>query len=540
MIARSFRLVLVVLALVVRTVSAAPALFEHKDERVGFKMQTPREWKEIPTSSDERWIVGKYLSSKENFAGSKQGTASYAPTMLMSAFVKEDATERTKVEIKTKDGKKEAIIEIDSPYKNYKEFLAARMQGVGFYLTEEKEITSSEIAVTTLEHTIEPRGSDVRARIVTWIYHIPDVDVAVEFICLDSAYDKLQPEVQRCFKSFRTIPRTAGNLAGASTGGRALTFLELDDLTPEERKSRRTAMEREAHTRAKASLPDDWVVKQMGRFLVLNHADERYAKKVVEHAEAVLKYLESTFSFIGTGEYVRAPIIRICKDQDEEAAFRSDTTANFTSLEVVIHKDTAGASGYELYSLGAGILRVWLIDRDRDFYFSQPPWLMFGLRDLIGQLRSKSGKIVVTTDHWDREVMRNAARDGKLHTAREILAMTSEDFESYVNVAEASALAAFLVRGEGLSNKKFKDLFPVYVKHVRDIARGIEAESQGDDDGSGDAESEEAENDQYKERQQTFKRAEKRLLEESMTLTFKHWSDADWKSFEAAYRESVD
>lgn len=539
MIARSFRLVLVVFALVARTVSASPLLLEHKDERVGFKMQTPRDWKEIPTSSDERWIVGKYLSSKENFAGSKQGTASYAPQMLMSAFVKEDEKETIRVKA-GEDGKREAVIEIDSPYKNYKEFLKARMSGVGFYLTDEKETIVDDIKVTTMEHTVEPRGSEIKGKIVAWIYHVPDVDVAVEFMCLETAYDKLKPEFIRCFKSFRPIARTAGNLAGASTGERSLSLIELDKLKPEERKLRRTASEREAHKRAKDALPSDWTAKQMGRFLVLNHADERYAKRVVEHAEAVLKYLDETFGFIGTGEYVRAPIIRICKDREEEAAFHNSTTNNFTSIEIVIHKDDAGSTGYEMWNLGANLLRVWLIDRDRDFYFSQPPWLAFGLRDLVGQLRSKSGKIVLTADLNDREVLRNAARAGKVHTAREVMSMSSEDFKDYVNVAEASALAAFLMRGEGLTNKKFKDLFPAYVKNMRDVARAIDKEGESEEDDSGDAESEEDEDEQYKNRQQVFKKSEKRLLEESLELTFKHWTPADWKIFEDTYRKSID
>lgn len=540
MIARFAHLTFVTLAILSRTALAAPALFDHKDERVGFKVQTPRDWTEIPTSSDERWVVGKYLSSKENFAGGKQGTASYAPTMLMSAFVKEDAKERFKIEVKGgADGKKEAVVEIDSPYKNYKEFLAARMQGVGFYLTDEKETTSADIPVTTLEYTIEPRGSEIKARIVAWVFHVPDVDVAVEFTCLDTAYDKLRPEFTRCFKSFRTIARTAGNLAGASTGGRSLSLVDLDSLTPEERKARRTAMEREAHTRAKDAIPSGWTAKQMGRFLVLSHTEERYAKRVVEHAEAVLKYLDDTFGFIGTGEYVRAPILRICKDEAEESSFRSDSTTNFTSLEVVTHKDEGGATGTELWSVGVQLLRIWLIDRDRDFYFSQPPWLQFGLSDLVGQLRSKGNKIVVTTDLWYREAIRNAAREGKVHSARELLSMTSEDFTNRLNIVEASALASFLVSGEGLNSKKFKGLFPVYVKNVRDVARAIDAESKKDDK-SGDAENEAAEDAQYKERQQTFKKEEKRLLDESMSLTFKSWSATDWKTFEDAYRQFVD
>ena len=46
--------------------AAAHAAADHKDARLGFKIQTPRDWTEIPQQVDERWVVAKFLSDKLN------------------------------------------------------------------------------------------------------------------------------------------------------------------------------------------------------------------------------------------------------------------------------------------------------------------------------------------------------------------------------------------------------------------------------------------------------------------------------------------
>ena len=113
-------------------------------------------------------------------------------------------------------------------------------------------------------------------------------------------------------KSFEEIERTEGSIVqDASTSG--IVEIELGELTPEERMKRRQAREREAHQRAQAGLPEDWEVIEEDLFLVLNHADDKDADKLVEQGEAVFRWCEKTFPYlIDDTDYLRKPILRIC------------------------------------------------------------------------------------------------------------------------------------------------------------------------------------------------------------------------------------
>lgn len=572
MIARSFRLAFVVLALVVHTASAAPVPLEHKDERVGFKMQTPREWTAIPQSTDERWIVGKYLAHKSDFYTEKGGgwTAEHRAEMQMIAFVADGAKERFKLQEKVgRDGKREVIVEIDSPFKNYKEFLAKRYSGGGFYLSDEKESKVGDVPVTCLEYKVERMSQEGPKRLITWIYHVPDVDLAVQFECLESALPKLNTELQRCFKSFKTIARTAGNLAEVSTPGRTLSFKDLEELPPEERKLHRTAMEREAHKKATAGTPEGWTAKKFGRFLVINHTDDKYAKQLTDNAEAVLNWLDDTLPFVGKDEYVRAPILRIYKNFDELQSFAKDAEWSPANLEIVTYQDHAGTLGYSMKMVNQQVMRLWFYDRDLDLSLTLPPWLSAGLRELVGNLRSKGGKVEFLTNQWIRDSLRDAKRKGRTSSPREIVTMGSESFrDDAVHVREACALVAFLMKAEGPTAKKTKDLLAEYLRHVKSTARAIDAEEEaekkekkekpaatdgdaaaGGDDAKDEEEeqedeeeddSEEEEEKRYKQRQQAWKLLERRLLDESFRLTFGAWKEEDWETFDTAYEKFID
>lgn len=518
---------------------------EHTDERIGFKIGTPRGWTAIPLRVDERWIVAKYLSDKTDRWNNEQGwTIEHRPEMHAIAFVSEAIKARPKVTKKeNKKGETEILVEYESPFKDYKDFMARRYTGGGYHIASEEETKVGDVSVTALEIKVERLSNDGPKRIVTWIYHVPDVDVAVHFECLEDAYDKLKPEIQRCLRSFRPIARSGGALFEASTPGRRLTFLDLDEMTVEERKVQKVAMEREAHEKAAANVPDGWTAKKMGRFFVVNHTDDKYAKRVVEQAEAVWQYLEANFAFIGPGEYVRSPIIRICKDYDEEKTYytgRGDATWN--NLEIFTHKDYGGSQSWEMEWVNRRVAMLWFEDRDRTLYWSFPQWLDAGLEEMLGRARSKNGRIDFKSDDWDREDVREAAREGRALAPRALMNMSGEDFfQDYLNRQQAAALVGFFLTGSAAKNKQTKDLLTTYLKNLKSVVDAVEKEeeSASGKKKDGDPKTEDEEDEAFKNERQAWQKREKRVMEETWHKTFGAWSDSEWKRFEDVYFKAI-
>jgi hypothetical protein len=526
-------------------VAAPRAIADHTDERVGFRIGTPRGWSSIPLRVDERWIVAKYLSDKSDHWNDESGwTVDHRPEMHAIAFVSEAIKARPKVTKKeNKKGETEILVEYESPFKDYKDFMARRYTGGGYHIASEEETKVGDVSVTTLEIKVERGSREGPKRIITWIYHVPDVDLAVHFECLEDAYPKLKSEFQRCLRSFRAIPRSGASLFEASTPGRRLTFLDLEELTPDERKVHKAAMEREAHEKASANVPDGWTVKKIGRFLVINHTDDKYAKKVVEQAEAVWQYLEANFAFIGPGEYVRSPIIRICKDFDEEKTYytsQGDWTWN--NLEIFTHKDYGGSNSWEMEWVNRRVAELWFEDRDRTLYWSFPQWLDAGLDQTLGQARSKNGRIDFKSDAWDREDVREAAREGRALAPRELMNMSGEDFfQDYVHRQEAGALVAFFLTGAASKNKQTKDVLTDYLKNLKSVVDAVEkeADASAGKKKDGEPKTEEDEDEAFKSERQAWKQREKRIMEEVWHKTFSGWTDFEWKRFEEIYFKAI-
>ena len=92
-------------------------------------------------------------------------------------------------------------------------------------------------------------------------------------------------------------------------------------MTQPERTAYRKEKEAKLHRDAIESLTDGWKHKKIGRFLVLIHGDEKFAVRVAKQADAIWTWLDKAFPFFGENEYIPRPIIRVCKDYTEEAAF---------------------------------------------------------------------------------------------------------------------------------------------------------------------------------------------------------------------------
>jgi len=64
--------------------------------------------------------------------------------------------QRAKVtEREKKDGTKEVLIEFDSPYKDYKDYLTRRYTGGGWFVDKQEEIKLGELTATCYEIKVE-------------------------------------------------------------------------------------------------------------------------------------------------------------------------------------------------------------------------------------------------------------------------------------------------------------------------------------------------------------------------------------------------
>ncbi len=374
-----------------------------------------------------------------------------------------------------------------------------------------------------------------------------DVDVAVQFEVLQDAYPKLQSEVQRCLKSFKSVKRSGEALVEASTSGSRFSYLELDKMPPEERTKRRQGMERDSHERATKTAPDGWVVKKMGRFLVINHSDERFAKDIVERAEAVWDWLDGAFPFIGPKEYVRAPIIRICKDDKEyNAFFKSSDYFSYNDIEITAYNDNGGSTSWQLENVNRQVLDVWFLDKDRDLYWAFPGWLTTGLDKVVASIRVKAGKVDFVTDSSTRDETREMMREGRSSPVKEILTMSGRSFwEKWENYYQASSLVMFFVDGTASRSKRTKDLLPEYMRALKAVAEDIRKEKlakkeAGKDAASKKPQTEEEEAGWFREQRDALKDSDQRLPTETFQRTFVGWTIATGPEFQDAFQKSID
>jgi hypothetical protein len=280
----------------------------------------------------------------------------------------------------------------------------------------------------------------------------------------------------------------------------------------------------------------------MGHFFVLNHADEKFAKRVVDQGDAVWGWLDDTFGFIGEGEYVRTPILRICKDYPEyKAYFKGGNAWSRSEFEIVAYQDDGGSESWMCKLVNGYVLDFWLWNRDRTIALSMPGWLGVGLSNLVQNLHVKNGKVTFRRDDWDRDEVREAARTGKTTDAKEIFVMSGEAYwQDYVKSQEAGQLVDFLAARGGAKDRRTKDLLPAYMRNLQAVVAEVTKEEEA---AGGKVakkpKTEEEEDAWFKEARQGMKKKEQRILEDTFKRTFADWKDSDWKAFEASYDKAV-
>ena len=518
----------------------------HKDERLGFTIQTPKDWAAVATNVDERWVVGKYLADKSSFWTDKSTgfTAEHKAEMQMIAFVTDAIKAKYKVtESETKDGK-ETRIQFLNPYKDYKDFLTKRYQGGGWFVDKETQDKVGDVPVTIYEIKVEKGSNEGPKRITTWIYHVADMELAVQFECLEGAYAKLQGEFQRCLRSYKTIKRNGDAIAEASTGGPEVRMSENSkEMTPEDRKKERQVLEKRAHDQAMKTSPEGWTAKKMGRFLVVSHTDEKFAKNVVEHCEATWKWLDQNFAFIGDKEYVRAPILRLCKDWNEYKSFVTEGDANWSNIEIAAFNSQDGSNGDAMQFVCRAMFEHWIGDRDWRLRIEMPYWISYGFGDEMGSAIVKQDKLEFRNVDRVHDFMRELVRDHKNISARDLMSNDDDKFwQDWHNADQAQALVSYFLVGPGAKDPKTKDFLTTYIKNLQGVLADIHAEDKKkaeSDKGDKEAKTEEEEDAAVKSKGKQREKRLKEVVDKTLDKTFQGWTADDWKRLEDAYLKFI-
>jgi hypothetical protein len=254
----------------------------------------------------------------------------------------------------------------------------------------------------------------------------------------------------------------------------------------------------------------------------------------------VLDWLDVTFAGMGDKEYVRAPVLRICKDWEEYRAFHKDSDWSWDDIEIVTYDDQGGSTSDSMKYVISSLTDIWFKDRDRDLALGMPMWLRNGISDLMEQANVDKGKLEFRTDYWIKDDVREVLRSGKALSPRQIMTMDGESFwKDYVNFQQGSALVSFLATGPAAKSKVSKDFLPSYLRALKSVLGEIKAE---EDKAGGKKQkaptSEEEEDNQLKARRDGFKKDQKRILEQTLERAASGWSGDDWKKFEDLYFKS--
>lgn len=546
-------------ALVALVASPSPAQELLNDAKLGFKLKAPTGFTKVPLKPEEEWIVARWISDRAYFQSDKSG---FSPSdgqkveLNVIAFPSDKVKSRVQEEKSGTGESSKTTIVVKNPFKDYRDYLNrtynADNQG-GFYVAKEDKAEVEGIAAEVLEIKVEKLTFGGPRKIVTWIFKNDDVDFAVQFEMVENAWAKLKGDVTSCMRSFRRIAKDASGASGPAPSTRD-PYEDTSDLSPAQRAARRRDSEKQSQEKFVKNLTEGWTAKKYGRVFVLSHVDEKYAAKVAENANAVLDYLDANLGYVGPGEYVRAAVIRICKDSDEMRVYdkggRSGGVAIITTgegrprfffdREITTYKDTNGVGYRWGDSTLSDVAEHWVRERDEDLYQEMPAWIQLGLTHVFGMSRSKGGKLEFYNDSDERVTLSQAVHAGKLAKIQDLVKMDQETlWNDRSHSDECAAATRFLLTGP----KKAKDALQAYVAAIGKIARREEEERKKSLHSSGgDAKPKTVEEEDAKYKEENTKRrdAAKIHLEEVYAAAFGTWSDGDWKAFQSAYEKSFD
>lgn len=525
-----FRVLSPLLALAGLTL-ATPAQGLHKEEALGFEFRPPRGWKQIPIRPDESFMVAKYRSDDvERAVDPKTGKQlTHVPEVWVVALLD------SKV-----DGVPEQETRGGTRYKDFQDFLQANYPH-GFFVEEESSSDHRGVPVTEFSIRVEADIDVLERRIVARVYDVEVGQIALSYEVIEDAYREHRSDIDRMLKSFNAIPRS-GTI---QLGVRDSTFLsssELEEMTPAERKEKKIEAQRAEWENMVAALPEGWDSGEFEGVLVVTHADKKFTRAVAEHVNAVYGWLEDAFPDVGSGEYARRPIVRICDSQEEERAFRDGSGTYWVYGTHLVTHEARRDESWEWEYIGARALEIWFRERDPELYATLPSWLAVGLREVTSSATSKRGKLEFGMGDREKMMRGDLPKADELMDLQELFALTTEELnefgerDNWKPWFQCVAATRFFVDSGG---KRYQVMLADYLKNLRAALDSFEEQDKEAMKDRKRPENEEEEAALRKEIEDLIKRRERELIDQATEATFGEWDRGDWLSLQRAFSRSM-
>jgi hypothetical protein len=542
--ARAFALVALGFGVIAASPRAARAE-PYKDEKLGFSINAPAKWKRLPLAPDEKWIAASFSGDRE-FEVSDPKTSSYdrhRPQLDVVILPKSETEKKGGVTVtETDEGK--AISLNKAEYKDFKDYLdktAQRFGDGGYFFSEPgKESKFGTMKVMFYEITFDKLANAPKKR-WGWAFYADDAIYGVTGDALIKFEDKVRPDIEAAFRSFKIFAHSAA-LGNAATGqGGDITIVDkTKKLTPAEKKKKREDEFNAYLARVKETLPDGWKIKETKHYVCVTHCDDKFTKEMIDHAEALRDWFDESLAFLGDDVPGKA-IIRLCADQNEQESMWK--TGGWTSykFEAYAHKDRESTVDSRLWELNSGLFRIWLSNKNDELRGRLPVWVDYGLRDCITNATSKGGKIQFKNSGYENERLATARRAGKLISAKDFLTKGTEDLRKMDEVRlQAQCFALYLLQGGAQKNPKYKNILSDYLKNF--VAMLKEKDAKPDDASGAETKeptSEAEENAAFAARENKWKEEERKVLDELIQKTFSGWEEKDWDAFNKSFAKEL-
>ena len=518
-------------------------------DKHGIKMTIPEGYATVPLQVDEKWIAAKFLSDKTYLSKSKEWSQEHRALMRIIIFT-EKAKKGSATEVHETDEGSTFIGIGAVPYQGYRDYVKRHRTGFFFSKEDETKIGGTDSLMCEVQvHKGEPK-----LHLYSIVIRQPTFEMAVEFEVLEDRLDKVQKECLRALKSIRitapaieaSAPITHKSTKRTSTRLWTAFRSEWRKRPSKERDEIRKDMERQHHAATKKTTPEGWTTTESKHFLVISHASPKFTKQMTDGAELFYKWCEKEFGSLGE-DYVRRPVLRLCKDRDEYAAFHFDSSNSTgwslsgSDREIGTYYDNYnGSSGRDVSILFSGILQHFLQERDPYIVTYTPYWLTWALNDYVRECYVKGRKLDFRVEDMERDGARELQRDGKLPKLQELLGMDEAKFtkmrSSSYQMSYATSQALRYVIGPGSRDKVFKDFLKRYFKTA--IAVG-----EKNDDTKGmtfkSAETEKEEEERAKAYATQSKERAKRLQNEINAQMLAGIDKKTWDKHEKAFSKFV-
>ncbi len=520
----------------------------YKNKKWGYKVRSLADWKSAALQSSEVWIASKHLGPQRLESKRSKFYESGYPEMWVMGFP-HGLARGAKVEKKGETTE----VTIRNPYRGYKHLLTENKHflGGGYHFTKEEKDEVKGVKVTKYEILVD-KMVGAPYRVTAWVYHFKDADFAIQFKILDDYHKKHRAAFRACLKSFKRIPRKGALPGTEATTGNSISVTDDDEkkLTPAQRASRRQGeFEKSLDIEIKA-LPDDWFVVRSKHYVCLANSSRKFAKEVVNHAEAIRGYLDKTFGQVGS-DYVPPGMLRVFKTNGELNAYAQGTSwSGVRQVYVTEEAKKSGRKSWAMETVSDGVTGQWLSFKNRLLSDNLPWWFENGLEQHMRFARVKGKHVKIKPDDWDRDQIKQIIKADKAVPIRQLFE-GGDKVQTY-SMQCGSVISFMLTKG---NRGKIKDVIPRYMKNMikaiedaeaeykkkraaankaaigRAVDKGMTAEEESEEEtGEGD------EDAGWEAFRKALKERSDAIRKNSFASTFGALTDKDWERLDRAWR----